>query len=583
MVPLCRGDEIPSQSCAAATVREAFTFFARAAVRGMIRRLAVSAFAAAAVLVAALLLKPPLPDSLQSSNDGIVLVEPGDLGLPRLPVTASRVLPFTQQFDWPMGTPRQYDYSAPVNLPPSQNLGVYVPFIGADAQLFVNNVPAGDADRLDFAGPGTGDHRLLARIPSYYLKAAFNRIDVVAPSDGRHVGMRYFYLGDFDTLLLAAGRMDTWRTVAQRTGLACAVVGLLSSLLSILLRRRIRLHLALAPVSLTTLAYGVLSLPPLWINAGVLGTIIGSLIALGLRQRSARQSGGFFDGLLIAALVSAIAAAMLALVSILPPGSTWLISVANLGQLPLLAIGLPLLLGSDVVMLRRELAAARAIAAEQTKIASSAEEALRDEIRARAIVEERQRFVRDMHDGIGGQMQALLMRLRMRKIAIADVETEVAAGLVDLRLVADSLDHVGTDLAQALATFHTRARQQFDAVGIRFVWNQSGDCARIILDPRAILNVYRILQEALTNCVRHAQAHIVTVTVELPIGADMLTIRFEDDGRGFAASAGSGGRGLANMAERATRLGATLDVISVPGKRGSRIELIVPVQAHEPS
>ncbi|BCA60703.1 hypothetical protein HMP06_3472 [Sphingomonas sp. HMP6] len=549
----------------------------------MIRRLAVCACVAVATLIAALLFKPPLPTSPQSDTYGIVLVEPGDLGLPRLPVTATRVLPFAQQFDWPVSMARQYDYSAPVNLPSGQNLGVYVPFLGADARLYVNNVPAGDADLLNFAGPGTGDRRVLVRIPSHYLKGAFNRVDIVVSSDDRHVGMRYFYLGDFDTLQLDANRMDMWRTVVQRTGLACAVLGLLSSVLAIVLRRRIRLHLALAPVSLLTLAYGAISVPPLWIIVGILSSIVGLLIALGLRHRFESKSGGVFDGLLMAALLSTIAAAMLAFGSILPSGAKWLIGVANLGQLPLLAIGLPLLLGSDVMALRRDLAAARSTAAEQTKIAKSAEEALREEIRSRAVAEERQRFVRDMHDGIGGQMQALLMRLRMRKIAIADVESEVAAGLVDLRLVADSLDHVGTDLAQALATFHTRARQQFDAVGIGLIWNQSGDCSRIILDPRAILNVYRILQEALTNCVRHAHANHVTVTIELPPNAGLLAILFEDDGRGFEATAVSHGRGLGNMAQRAARLGAKFDVISVPGMGGSRIELIVPVQSQESS
>ena len=543
------------------------------------RALYAAGIALGIILLAAVVFAPPLPSSSQIDTSRIVIVEPGTQRIPRLPVTASRLLPFSQQFDWGSRDARQYNYTAPVNLQSSVNPGVFVPFVGAEGRLFVNNVPAGYAEPQPYVGLGTGDHMILVRIPSYYLKSVFNRIDIVTEADSRHVGIRQIYLGDYEVLSASAKRVGTWKMIVQRAGWCCAVIGLFCSLLCILLRRRLWLPLAIAPLALMTLAFGAPGLIPIWTTFAIPAAIGGLLIALALRIGPTRQSAAIFDGLLLAAIVSAIAAAALTFGSVLSPTSTLLIGLANLGQLPLLAVGLPLLLGSDAVELRRELAAARSAATEQAARAQNAEEALQDEIRSRAIVEERQRFVRDMHDGIGGQMQSLLMRLRMRKIAIADVESEVAAGLVDLRLVADSLDHVGNGLADALATFHTRARQQLDAVGIGFIWDQTGDYLLLWLDPRAILNLYRILQEALTNSVRHAQARNVAVTITLSAHSGVLHILFEDDGRGYDIATQASGRGLGNMAERASRLGATLTVASARETGGVKIELAVPIRS----
>ena len=534
------------------------------------------------VLLTAVAFAPPLPAGAPIDPSRIVITEPGDQHLPRLAITAARLLPFARQFEWGTQTERQYGYSAPLDLPLGRNLGVFVPFIGAEARLFVNNIAVGSAQPSAYFGPGAGDHALLARIPANFLKPVYNRIDIVAAPDLRGMGLRQIYLADYATLAAAAQRVTAWQTAVQRAGLGAALVGLLCSALGILLRRRSWLHLSLAPLALMTLAFGTPLAAP---GIAILGALLGLLAAGGLRARPAAKSAAVFNGMLLAALASASAAALLAFGGVMPPVSTWLIGLANLGQLPLLAAGLPLLLGFDALALRRDVTAARLNATEQAANARKAEGALQDEIRSRAIVEERQRFVRDMHDGIGGQMQSLLMRLRMRKIAIADVESEVAAGLVDLRLVADSLDHVGNDLASALATFHTRARQQLDAADMRLIWEQTGDCSQVRLDPRAILSIYRILQEALTNCVRHARARQVTVSIKVncPVRGALLHIQFVDDGTGLTAPLRSGGRGVSNMIERASRLGGTLTVVNAPDQSGVVIDLVLPHSLAAPS
>ncbi len=549
-----------------------------------LRRTIIAAAICIGVIVLTVLgFSPPLPARSQIDNSRVVVVEPGSVGLPRLPTTAARLLPFAAQFEWGTQGERQYSYAAAVDLPLNQNLGIYVPFISAGGRLFVNGVPTGYAETKPYAGPGIGDYGLLVRIPDAFLKPAFNRIDIVLEGDPRRVGLRQIYLDRYPAMAATAARVDRWRNRIQRAGFAGAAAGLTCAALSVLLRRRVLLHLALAPVSLLALAFGWAGLAPVWTAALCAAALCGIAIAIAQRYGERKPRPVIFDGLLFAALVSVLAAMILNFGSILPPYSVWLTGLANGGFLPLIAIGLPILLIGDAIGLRGELAEVRKLAAAQAVLARTAEAALQDEIRSRAVTEERQRFVRDMHDGIGGQMQSLLMRLRMKRIAIDEVEGEIAAGLVDLRLVTDSLDHVGNDLAQALATFQTRARQQLDAAEIAFDWQQSGDLAGLHMDPRAILNVYRILQEALTNTVRHAGAKSISVLVEQLEQRRGFRIVFADDGRGLHSPAPAAGLGLKNMRARAAKLGAALELGNAIGEPGFKLELTWPAETANPS
>lgn len=94
--------------------------------------------------------------------------------------------------------------------------------------------------------------------------------------------------------------------------------------------------------------------------------------------------------------------------------------------------------------------------------------------------------------------------------------------------------------------------------------------------------VYRIVQEALTNVLKHAQANAVSVLVERRPG--VLRVIIEDNGVGFEASErithGTGGRqvGLIGMVERTTLVGGELTIESIPGS-GTTIYLNVPIGA----
>src|SRR5207253_2213875 len=94
------------------------------------------------------------------------------------------------------------------------------------------------------------------------------------------------------------------------------------------------------------------------------------------------------------------------------------------------------------------------------------------------------------------------------------------------------------------------------------------------LRPEAAFGLTRIVQEALTNAVKHAHASYITVSLmRMPDGKVCCTI--EDDGPGFAADQPPVGFGLQAMRERAEALGGTLTVESAPD-RGAKIVLTLP-------
>ena len=89
------------------------------------------------------------------------------------------------------------------------------------------------------------------------------------------------------------------------------------------------------------------------------------------------------------------------------------------------------------------------------------------------------------------------------------------------------------------------------------------------------MNVYRVVQEALSNVARHAQARHVSVT--LTRSAEMLCLRIRDDGCGFDPAAGTRGVGLLGMSERAAALGARLVASTAPGT-GTALCMTVPLR-----
>ena len=202
------------------------------------------------------------------------------------------------------------------------------------------------------------------------------------------------------------------------------------------------------------------------------------------------------------------------------------------------------------------------------------ETALHLQISEKAVLQERQRFVRDIHDGIGGQLLSLLLRARSGMLEMTDVEYELQRGLADLRLVVDAMDQVGSDLEGALAVFNTRSRQQLEAVNISLEWKQAEELGPYSLSARQILILYRIMQEAVSNSVRHSQADRLEVSVHPAHDTRALEITISDNGKGFDMTQNAMGKGVQNMRTRAAQLGAEIEWDT--GEHGTIVRLFLP-------
>jgi len=196
---------------------------------------------------------------------------------------------------------------------------------------------------------------------------------------------------------------------------------------------------------------------------------------------------------------------------------------------------------------------------------------------------ERERWARELHDDALQGLAAIRITLatalqsrgEQRPARIESAAEEATVRLEDQindlnRLINDlrpaALERLGLAGAlQALAE-ETAARGGIEVEAqVYLAGEPSGDEERI---------VYRLVQEALTNAVKHAAAKQVEVNVQG--GDDEIRIAIHDDGCGFDLALATGGRGLTGMRERIELFGGTIEVGSEPGK-GTEITATVPL------
>jgi two-component system, NarL family, sensor histidine kinase DegS len=226
-------------------------------------------------------------------------------------------------------------------------------------------------------------------------------------------------------------------------------------------------------------------------------------------------------------------------------------------------------------------------------------ERLQRAVRDMAVVEERNRLAREIHDGLGGVLSSVAIqsdyllnmidgsevraKLTGSSEARAAIVPVIRKEIADLHAaVQDSMDELRRSLRMMqedfdlVATLHdackvAAARQRLD---VRFT--RAGRDR--VVGPERALALFRVLQESLTNVAKHCGRGTI-VDVSLTFGARTATLAVQDRGPGFvvppdAAAATSGHYGLMNMRERAAKVRGELAILSSPG-RGTRVELTV--------
>ena len=207
-------------------------------------------------------------------------------------------------------------------------------------------------------------------------------------------------------------------------------------------------------------------------------------------------------------------------------------------------------------------------------------EQLREIERDHARTAERERMVRDLHDGLSAQLVTTLRGVERGALNQQAVAGSLQDSLDELRLLMDS-GEIGDYLPGALAAWRNRWERRLEAAGIALEWHIDDSVDGVILPGDTTMHVMRILQEAATNVVKHSRATRVRMSarVDSNEGRESLRLDVVDDGAGMAAQSSSDhrGRGVRNMAHRAKQIGAELQMGPGEGGRGTRVSLTLPV------
>ena len=215
-------------------------------------------------------------------------------------------------------------------------------------------------------------------------------------------------------------------------------------------------------------------------------------------------------------------------------------------------------------------------------------EAVQSERRRQSLAaaeQERARWARELHDETLQGLAALRLGLAAQlsaaepgpmtdavREAVTQLQEEIGALrslITDLRPA--SLDDLGVEAAVAGLVDRVRARGLEVELTIDLAYEQGRESDRPVAELETA--IYRIVQEALTNATKHAEAQ----KAHVEIVEDQTTVRVvvRDDGRGFNTTARSAGFGLIGMNERAELLGGTLAIESAEGK-GTAVSCVFP-------
>lgn len=170
---------------------------------------------------------------------------------------------------------------------------------------------------------------------------------------------------------------------------------------------------------------------------------------------------------------------------------------------------------------------------------------------ARAVAGERERIYRDLHDDVGAKLLSLVYRAD--GAANADL---ARSALQDLRDVVSRTQHEQLELEAALADWHSECDQRLSAAHIQLDWRQVDELPERLLTQQQVMNLGRILREAITNAIHHAMPRRVVVNIDYVLS--QLIIEVRDDGIGRGQGEWRPGRGLRNMELRAGELGGTI-------------------------
>ena len=202
--------------------------------------------------------------------------------------------------------------------------------------------------------------------------------------------------------------------------------------------------------------------------------------------------------------------------------------------------------------------------------------------------EERRKLSRELHDHVGQMLTALRMELgRIDRVRAAG-DQRMTTALTECRQLVDDMVRIVRDLALGLRP------SMLDDFGLQpalewltrdFTRRSNVPVELQITGPLDTLSdqhrtcIYRVVQEALTNCVRHARATAIGVVVRAR--EELIDVSVSDDGIGLDPSRRAAGFGLRGIEERVRELGGTITLLSAAGQ-GATLSIKLPVVKEQP-
>ncbi|MDH4307397.1 MAG: sensor histidine kinase [Acidimicrobiia bacterium] len=269
-----------------------------------------------------------------------------------------------------------------------------------------------------------------------------------------------------------------------------------------------------------------------------------------------------------------------------------LVAFTGLGALTLESVGpedlgftalttaIPLALGREVYQRRKRI--------EELEERAERAEREREEQAARAVADERARIARELHDVVAHKMTVMTLQAEGARRVAGTIDPRVTGALDAIR---EAGHEALSEMRRMVGVLRTDPEHPSltpqpglaDLASLAADMTEAGVQVTIDVDDTPQLpdgvdvNVYRIIQESLTNSLRHGGPG-VTATVRVKAADDCISVEVCDDGRGVNLESNGGGHGLVGMRERVTLLGGKLDAGPRPGG-GFRVVATIPVES----
>jgi signal transduction histidine kinase len=199
----------------------------------------------------------------------------------------------------------------------------------------------------------------------------------------------------------------------------------------------------------------------------------------------------------------------------------------------------------------------------------------------RTKTQERQHMLQDMHDGFGSQLVIAKMMVEQNQMSQSGLGRLLEESIADLYLLVDTLGNSDNYLPNALVDFRFRTQQRLMGSAVKLHWNLQVDHAPEVA-PNVVLQILRLVQEALNNALKHAKATNIYLDFTYDEVGSELTVSVADDGVGMGENI-LFGRGQTNMMARARATGGKFSVSNshltlYTTHPGTLVKLVVPLQ-----